>query len=74
MITYPELGHDLSPAIGVYPGSSMYGLVLASGPIKDYLLADLYAWLESHSGLSHPYVTTTAASAIGANTSSSSKR
>ena len=75
LITYPGLGHDLSPAIGVYPGSSMYGFVLASGPIEDYVLADLYAWLESHSGLSHPYVnTSTTASVIGANTSSSSKR
>jgi hypothetical protein len=26
LITYPGLGHDLSPAIGYYPGSSMYGL------------------------------------------------
>jgi len=51
LITSPGLGHDLSPAIGVYPGSSMYGLVLPSGPIEDYALADLYAWLESHSGL-----------------------
>jgi uncharacterized protein len=72
LITYPGLGHDLSPAIGVYPGSSMYGFVLASGPIEDYVLADLYGWLESHSGLSHPYLTT--ASTIGANASSSTKR
>jgi uncharacterized protein len=49
LITYPGLGHDLSPAIGNYPGSSMYGLQ-KSGPIEDYALADLYAWLESHSG------------------------
>ncbi|HET7389885.1 MAG TPA: prolyl oligopeptidase family serine peptidase [Nitrososphaeraceae archaeon] len=55
LITYPGLGHDLSPAIGVYPGSSMYGFVLASGPIEDYVLADLYSWLEAHSGLSHPF-------------------
>ena len=50
---------------------SMYGLQ-KSGPIEDYALADLYTWLESPSGLSHSYVTTT--STIGANTSSSSKR
>lgn len=73
LITYPGLGHELSPAIGYYPGSSMYGFVLASGPIEDYVLADMYAWLESHSGLSHSFATTDA-SAIGANTSSSSKR
>jgi hypothetical protein len=30
-------------------GSSMYGLQ-KSGPIEDYVLADLYAWLEAHSG------------------------
>ena len=39
------------------------------GPIEQYVLADIYAWLEAHSGLSHSYVTTTA-STIGANTSS----
>jgi uncharacterized protein len=72
LITYPGLGHDLSPAIGYLPGSSLYGLVLPSGPIEDYALADLYSWLEAHSGLSHSFAT--AASAIGANTSSSSKR
>jgi uncharacterized protein len=49
LITYPGLGHDLSPAIGYYPGSSMYG-IQKSGPIEDYALADLYAWLEAHSG------------------------
>ena len=68
LITYPGLGHDLSPATGYYSGSSMYGLQ-KSGPIEDYALADLYAWLEAHSGLSHSYVTT-ATSTIGANTSS----
>jgi hypothetical protein len=26
LITYPELGHDLSPAIGYLPGSSMYDM------------------------------------------------
>ena len=41
--------HDLSPAVGNYPGSSMYGLQ-KSGPMEDYALADLYSWLESHSG------------------------
>src|SRR5215212_9323316 len=71
LITYPGLGHNLSPAIEVYPGSSMYG-IQKPGPIKDYALADLYSWLEAHSDLSHPYIITT--STIGANTSSSSKR
>jgi uncharacterized protein len=69
LLTYPGLGHDLSPANGDYPESSMYGLQ-KSGPIEGYALADLYSWLEAHSGLSHSYVTTTAASTMGANTSS----
>jgi hypothetical protein len=50
LITYPGLGHNLSPAIGYYPGSSMYGLQ-TTGPIEQYALAGLYAWLESHSGV-----------------------
>ena len=56
LITYPGLGHDLSPAIGDYPGSSMYGLQ-KSGAIEDYALADLYAWLEAHSGFTRPATT-----------------
>ncbi len=72
LITYPGLGHDLSPAIGSYPGSSMYGLQKI-GPIEDYALADLYSWLEAHSGLSHPYIANPT-STLTANTSSSSRR
>jgi pimeloyl-ACP methyl ester carboxylesterase len=53
LITYPGLGHDLSPAIGYLPGSSMYG-IQKSGPIEDYALADLYSWLEAHSGFTRP--------------------
>jgi hypothetical protein len=56
LITYPNLGHVSYP-------SSQWSTGI--GPIQEYVLADLYAWLESHSGLSHPYVTTT--STIGAN-------
>ena len=48
LITYPRLGHYLSPAIGALTGSAMYLQVL--GPIENYALADLYAWLEAHSG------------------------
>jgi alpha-beta hydrolase superfamily lysophospholipase len=64
LITYPNLGHLF------YPSSQW---ITGVGPIEQYVLADLYSWLEAHSGLSHSYVTTPA-SAIGANTSSSSKR
>jgi hypothetical protein len=65
LITYPNLGHYF------YPSPHWF---TETGPFEPYVLADIYSWLESHSGLSHPYVTTTPASAIGANTSSSSKR
>ena len=41
LITYPNLGHRL------YPSSQWQ---TSSGPVPSYVLADLYAWLESHSG------------------------
>jgi predicted esterase len=41
LITYPNLGHLF------YPSSQwLTGL----GPIQEYVLADLYSWLEAHSG------------------------
>jgi uncharacterized protein len=46
LITYPNLGHQF------YPSSEW---VTGVGPIPQYVLADIYAWLEAHSGLSHPY-------------------
>ena len=61
LIIYPNLGHHFFP-------SSQWST--GFGPIQQYVLADLYSWLETHSGLSHSYVSTTTASAIGANTSS----
>jgi hypothetical protein len=39
------------------------------GPIEPYVLADLYAWLQAHSGLSHSYVTTPASTIGSSNTS-----
>jgi pimeloyl-ACP methyl ester carboxylesterase len=60
LITYPNLGHVFYP-------SSEWSTGL--GPIQQYVLADIYAWLEAHSGLSHS-IATTAASTIGANTGS----
>ncbi|MGB7953342.1 MAG: hypothetical protein WCF23_05125 [Candidatus Nitrosopolaris sp.] len=60
LITYPNLGHAFYP-------SSQWSTTL--GPIQQYVLADLYSWLEAHSGLSRSSVTTTA-STTGANTSS----
>jgi len=47
LITYPDLGHLF------YPSPPMS---TSSGPIPQYVLADLYSWLESHSGLSYPYL------------------
>jgi len=60
LITYPNLGHLFYP-------SSQWST--GYGPFEQYVLADIYTWLEAHSGLSHPYVTSTAPT-TGANTSS----
>jgi hypothetical protein len=60
--TYPNLGHQF------YPSSQWE---TRNGPLQQYVLADIYSWLEAHSGLSPSSVTTaTTASAMGANTSS----
>ena len=42
LITYPNLGHVF------YPSSQWAS---EFGPIQQYVLADLYSWLESHNGL-----------------------
>ena len=49
LITYPNLGHVFYP-------SSQWSR--AGVGIEQYVLADIYAWLEAHSGLSHSSVTT----------------
>jgi uncharacterized protein len=49
LITYPNLGHNFN-------SSSQW--ITGTGLNQQYVLADLYAWLESHSGLSHSSVTT----------------
>ena len=41
LITYPNLGHAF------YPSSQWFTGI---GPIEQYVLANLYAWLETHSG------------------------
>ena len=51
LITYPNLGHAF------YPSSQW---LTKFGPIQEYVLADLYAWLEAHSGLSHSFATAAA--------------
>jgi hypothetical protein len=60
LITYPDLGHIF------YPSSKWS---TGMGPIEPYVLADLYSWLEAHSSLSHPYVTTTTTAATSNTTS-----
>ena len=42
IITYPNLGHSFYPSFKWQTGI---------GRIQQYVLKDLYAWLESHSGL-----------------------
>jgi pimeloyl-ACP methyl ester carboxylesterase len=44
LITYPNLGHVF------YPSSQWQ---TRDGPIPQYVLADLYAWLEAHSGFTN---------------------
>jgi pimeloyl-ACP methyl ester carboxylesterase len=44
LITYPNLGHFF------YPSSEWQ---TSYGPIPEYVLADLYSWLEAHSGFTH---------------------
>ncbi|MGA6923704.1 MAG: alpha/beta fold hydrolase [Nitrososphaeraceae archaeon] len=58
LITYPNLGHVF------YPSSQWQ---TSDGPIPQYVLADLYAWLEAHS------VTTNHAAAAHIPTTSSAK-
>ncbi len=44
LITYPDLGHDF------YPSSQWQ---TSQGPIQQYVLTDLYSWLEAHSGFTN---------------------
>ena len=48
LITYPNLGHEF------HPSSQWF---TQNGPIAEYVLADLYSWLESRSGLAELGVT-----------------
>jgi uncharacterized protein len=44
MIVYPGLGHTFVP-------SNQW--ITSHGQMEEYVFADLYAWLESHSGFAH---------------------
>jgi hypothetical protein len=60
LITYPGPGHQSSPVIGYFRRSGMF--LQKPGPTEEYVLAHLYAWLESHYsfGLAyHPYAIVT---------------
>src|SRR5437870_10282263 len=61
LITYPNLGHLFYP-------SSQWSTGIE--PIEQYVLADLYAWLEAHSGLSHSFATSAVISHTSINTTS----
>jgi hypothetical protein len=52
LITYPNLGHLF------YPSSQW---LTKAGSIEPYVLADLYAWLEAHSGLTQSSTNSTMA-------------
>jgi dipeptidyl aminopeptidase/acylaminoacyl peptidase len=64
IIVYPNLGHTFVP-------SNQW--ITSYGQIPEYVLADLYAWLEAHSGLSQSYFKPTITSTNIANTSSLNK-
>jgi uncharacterized protein len=49
LITYPNLGYAF------YPSSEWQ---TGDGPIPSYVLADLYLWLEAHSGFTNPAAAT----------------
>ena len=56
LITYPDLGHEF------YPSSQWQ---TSQGPIQPYVLADLYSWLESHSGFTSPSGSSSPSSSTG---------
>jgi predicted esterase len=60
LITYPDLGHVF------YPSSQWQTGI---GPIQQYVLADLYSWLESHNG----FTPTTTFSSSSSYTSNNTK-
>jgi uncharacterized protein len=62
LITYPNLGHEF------YPSSQWKS---QHGPIQQYVLADLYSWLESHNGFTP--MTTSSSSTYTSNTTKINK-
>jgi len=62
LITYPNLGHEF------YPSSQWKS---QHGPIQQYVLADIYSWLEAHSGFTP--LTTFSSSSYTSNTTKINK-
>jgi hypothetical protein len=65
LITYPNLGHQF------YPSSQWE---TQNGPIQQYVLADIYSWLEAHSGFTSPYDTAPVTNTTSTNVTSYSAR
>jgi uncharacterized protein len=65
LITYPNLGHEF------YPSSQW---LTRAGPIEPYVLADIYTWLEAHSGFSNSNIAPTVTASITGTNTNSSKR
>jgi len=63
LITYPNLGHEF------YPSSQWKS---QHGPIQQYVLADIYSWLESHNGFT-PLTTSSSSSYYTSNTTKINK-
>ena len=63
LITYPNLGHVF------YPSSQWETGI---GPIQQYVLADIYSWLESHNGLT-PLTTYSSSSLSSSNSTKINK-
>jgi alpha-beta hydrolase superfamily lysophospholipase len=59
LITYPDLGHEF------YPSSQWQ---TSQGPIRQYVLADLYSWLEAHSGFTHSITSSSSTSSRSSST------
>jgi predicted esterase len=64
LITYPNLGHVF------YPSSKWKTGI---GPIQQYVLADIYAWLEAHSGFTSPAATARIPTSLPSSSNSTAK-
>jgi uncharacterized protein len=63
LITYPNLGHHFYPE-----NLWQTGVSALPEPISEYVLADLYSWLEAHSGFTSSYSSTLIANSSNSST------